>query len=108
MRRSATALSALAAAAALTLGTAAPADAATGRLVFLTSGGGSVVHDDPVRCVDLPEGTWAVRNGTDAYVTLNSAPCAYSAQLGISSTLPPGAGLPVDRVFTASVRVPED
>ncbi|MCY9785626.1 hypothetical protein KIK06_17210 [Nocardiopsis sp. EMB25] len=108
MRRTVTGPGALAVAVVLILATAAPAAAATGKLVFLTAGGGAVVHDDPVRCVDLPDGTWAVHNGTDAFVTLNSAPCAHSAQLGIGTTLPPSFGLRVDRIFTASVRIPGD
>ncbi|MEV2274099.1 hypothetical protein AB0I72_00815 [Nocardiopsis sp. NPDC049922] len=108
MRRPATALGGLAAAAALTLATAAPADAATGRLVLFTDAASIVLHlNDDVRCVDLPESTRAVYNATDAFVLLNSAGCAFSAQLGISSTLPPGAGLRVERPFTVSVRIPK-
>ncbi|MFI6574485.1 hypothetical protein ACIBFB_01700 [Nocardiopsis sp. NPDC050513] len=110
MRRPATALGSLAAAAALTLATAAPADAATGRLILITDEASLVLHlhdGDVERCVDLPESTRAVFNGTDAFVLLNSAGCAFAAELGLSSTLPPGAGLRVERPFTVSVRIPK-
>ncbi|OLT27640.1 hypothetical protein BJF83_17965 [Nocardiopsis sp. CNR-923] len=92
MRRPATALAGLAAATVLTLAAAAPAEAATGRLILVTDEANIVLHlhdGDADRCVDLPENTRAVYNGTDGFVLLNSAECAFSAQLGLSSTLPP-------------------
>ncbi|MCY9785625.1 hypothetical protein KIK06_17205 [Nocardiopsis sp. EMB25] len=88
MRHTAAVLGTLAATAALSLATTAPAIAdaperathshpADGTLVLFLDANGPVEYEDPVGCITLPEGPTALFNDTNRRVYVSTTSCAF-------------------------------
>ncbi|MCY9783979.1 hypothetical protein KIK06_08745 [Nocardiopsis sp. EMB25] len=75
MRRPYSTAGVLAVAAALTLGTVGPADAARGEIVFVTLNGGSVHRANPSGCVSVPDKAAGVVNSTNARIKVMGGSC---------------------------------